>query len=809
MLFRFENLKVRRTWKIILLILSVLSICFFSTCGKSAQTTKPTELIDFLRIEPGIPDTISVDELFYTKKYRLRFDANPNIDIRYESRLNQLVLIPDSSFSGLTLVNFTQRGHAMTIPVIVNKKTGVIFRYRPENPNAKVFVMGNFNNWSRTETEMSDADGDGIFTRDVFLEDGVYEYQFVVDKKEIRDPMNPEKTDNGFGAFNSLLRVASPDKQNVPNLYFLPQTDSTKLLFALQTSIPDDSLKIVVLRDNSNYDSTPTLQDGVVTIDLAPIAKTNKIVTLRVVATYHNQPGNIITVWLKNGKLLEDSDAFLWQDATIYSLMIDRFADGDTLNNRPIKHPLLDPRANFQGGDFSGIIQKIEAGYFDSLGINTIWISPVNKTTNLAYQEFPEPRRYFSGYHGYWPISPDETEPRFGTIQQFQKLVDTAHRHHIKVLLDFVSNHIHIEHPWWTEHRDWFSPLYLPDGSKNLRRWDEYRLTTWFDTYIPTIDYAGSPSAINAMTDNAVWWLKTAQIDGFRHDATKHVSEVFWKRLTRKIKDRINPEKEAPVYQIGETYGGLGLIKSYVNNGMLDAQFNFEQYFTLRRIITDPNGDFRDLASSIQKVFEVFGYNHVMGNIVDNLDQVRIMAFLDDDLTMSDNGTERAWQEPPVVVDHAAAFFKEQMLMTYMLTVPGIPVILYGDEFGMTGANDPDNRRMMRFGNQLTRFEKQQLKAISKLIKIRNSHPALRRGDYLPLFSAKDVLVYSRGDAKERFIVALNKSGKPQRIDLSLPEWISGNGLKSAINDRSLTIKDHKVSLTVPPYSGDIFLIND
>ncbi|MDD5766564.1 MAG: alpha-amylase family glycosyl hydrolase, partial [Candidatus Marinimicrobia bacterium] len=720
---------------------------------------------------------------------------------------NRLILIPDSSFSGLTLVNFRQRGQEMTIPVIVNKKTGVTFRYRPENRNAKVYVMGNFNNWSRSQTEMFDADGDGTFTRDVFLEDGVYEYQFVVDKKEIRDPVNPEKTDNGFGAFNSLLRVASPDKQNVPNLYFLQQTDSTKLSFALQSSVPGDSLKIFVLQDNSIYGSEPVLQNNIVNIDLTPIKKMTKIVTLRIVATYHNQPGNIITVWLKNGKPLSDSDAFLWQDATIYSLMIDRFADGDTSNNRPVKHPLLDPRANFQGGDFTGIIQKIESGYFDSLGINTIWISPVNKTTNLAYQEWPEPHRYFSGYHGYWPISPDETEPRFGTIQQFQKLVNTAHKHDIKVLLDFVSNHIHIEHPWWTEHRDWFSSLYLPDGSKNLRRWDEYRLTTWFDTYIPTIDYDGSPSAVSTMTDNAVWWLETAQIDGFRHDATKHVSEVFWKRLTRQIKERINPEKVTPVYQIGESYGGLGLIKSYVNNGMLDAQFNFEQYFTLRRIVTDPNGDFRDLAASIQKVFEVFGYNHVMGNIVDNLDQVRIMAFLDEDLTMSDNGTERAWQEPPVTVDHAAAFFKEQMLMTYLLTVPGIPVILYGDEFGMTGANDPDNRRMMRFDDQLTRFEKQQLKIISKLVNIRNSHTALRRGDYFPLFSSKDILVYSRGDAKERFIVTLNKSGIPQKIDLQLPSWIDANNLKSTINGRSLMINDHKVSLNLSAYSGDILRI--
>jgi len=217
---------------------------------------------------------------------------------------------------------------------------------------------------------------------------------------------------------------------------------------------------------------------------------------LRIVTNYKNRPGNILTVWLKNGKPEADNKNFQWQDAIIYSLMIDRFANGDKENDKPIIHPELNWRANFQGGDFAGIIDKIESGYFNNIGINTLWISPVNKTSEKAWQEWPEPHRFYSGYHGYWPTSPNETEPRFGTLDEFKKLVETAHRHDLKVLLDFVSNHVHIEHPYFQEHRDWFGDYNLPDGTQNIRRWDEYRLTTWFDTFLAPFDYENSAEAV-------------------------------------------------------------------------------------------------------------------------------------------------------------------------------------------------------------------------------------------------------------------------------------------------------------------------
>ena len=210
------------------------------------------------------------------------------------------------------------------------------------------------------------------------------------------------------------------------------------------------------------------------------------------------------TVFLLNGSPLKSTDKiFNWHDAIIYSLMIDRFYDGDKSNSIPIIHDSLSMKANYNGGDFAGIIKKLEAGYFDSLGVNVLWISPVYDNPNKAFRESPKPHRWTTGYHGYWPVNSFGTDEHFGTMEQLREIVQTAHKHNIKILLDFVSHHVHKENPLFKQHKDWFGSLYLPDGSLNIRQWDSHRLTTWFEPYLPSFDFLHSDDAINFITNNA------------------------------------------------------------------------------------------------------------------------------------------------------------------------------------------------------------------------------------------------------------------------------------------------------------------
>lgn len=123
-------------------------------------------------------------------------------------------------------------------------------------------------------------------------------------------------------------------------------------------------------------------------------------------------------------------------------------------------------------------------------------------------------------------------DARFGTADEFKELVKEAHARNMNVLLDFVSNHIHENHPYYKTHPDCATNLYLPDGTLNTEKWDEHRLTTWFDVFLPTLNLE-KPEIVDMLTDSAVFWIKEYNLDGFRHDATKHVPELFWRTLTK------------------------------------------------------------------------------------------------------------------------------------------------------------------------------------------------------------------------------------------------------------------------------------
>jgi glycosidase len=782
----------------------IIIIFFLHNCSIDQSSFKIPELIAFRTMEAGQADSIRLEDLFYKDQYDVEFFDNEFIDARLDTAIKYLVLKPSLDFRGLTFVKFKSDGDDKVLPVIVKRKAQVEFAYRPDKKPEKMFVMGNFNNWSRNSDQMLDEDGDGIFTKILSLDDGVYEYQFVIDKKEIFDPKNPEKVDNGFGYYNSVKRVKSADNANNPNVFFHKKKSGKWLELAIDVE-NNDYLKFYVLLDNNIYsEKFYELVNNKIRVNLKPLEVLPGMHALRIVATQNEQPGNVLTVWIKDGSLESASKSFTWNDAIIYSVMPDRFFNGNVQNDQPVKRPELSDQANFKGGDLEGIQQKLKEGYFDSLGVNTLWIFPLNKTTNKAFKEWPEPHRYYTGYHGYWPVEPREVEPRFGTLQDFQNIVNEAHKRKFKVLLDFISNHTHIEHPYYKNNPQWYGKVDLPNGEKNIRRWDEYRLTTWFDTFLPSFDYLNSDAVTETVTDDALWWIENTNIDGFRHDATKHVPHQFWQTLTKKIKSKINPQRELPLYQIGETFGSDNLIKSYVNNGMLDAQFNFNQFFIARRVFSEKDGNFLDLGSSIEKSLQVYGYNNIMGNLMDSHDQVRMMALFDGDITLSDNAVERAFQMPKIEVDNNSSYDKEFIYFTYMLTVPGVPVIYYGDEFGMTGAGDPDNRRMMRFEDELKPIEKAQLKKIKKLIHFRKDHSAFRRGDYQTLLVTKDILAYTRGDIHNRFIVVINKNNQSQNVNLSLPLWMPFENAYSLLSMKEHQISAGNLNLQLGPYSSDI-----
>lgn len=766
------------------------------------------DIIEPINLNQDDTTTVLISDLFYSDNYKLNFKTNKNISFSFDENTLTLNIIPSKDFSGITLLEFTYYGNDYIIPVqrFISKKYS--FKYKASAGDKQINLFGQFNSWNRQNLPMTDIDGDGTYEIEIPLDPGRYEYKFYVDGKELIDPENPIKVPNGLGDFNSVRIIEEPESEKIFLHILGYEIKGENLFLKFYFEQNDKSFKltrenIIALFDNQKLsDKDLTIIGNEITLKLNSNLAGHHFVRLAVNKT--SKVTNIQTVQLIDGKFAGANNIKTHHDKIIYSLMIDRFSNGDKSNDNPIQHDSLFTPANYQGGDFQGIINKINEGYFNKLGINTIWMSPIVDNTNNAYREYPAPHRWYTGYHGYWPVSTTKVEEHFGDMNSARELMSTAHKNGIKILLDFVSNHVHEENPLWKDHRDWFGIIELPNGRRNLRLWDEYRLTTWFEPYMPSFDYVGSYDALEFMTDNAVWWLNVTGADGFRHDAVKHVPNEFWRMLTQKIKRNIEIPKKRKVYQIGETFGGIDLIASYVNNGQLNAQFNFNLYDVAIPTFLNQDASFKLLDYQMKKCFQVFGYNNLMGNLMDSHDKIRYMAYADGDLEINDSrADEIGWTNPPKV-DNPESYEKLKLYMAYLLSIPGIPIIYYGDEIGMTGASDPDNRRMMRFDSELNPYEKQTLEDVSKIIHIRQNHSALRYGDFLTLKADENFYSFIRSDMNERVLVVLNKSQNEQHFGIELPEIYRTSKLINLFTGEDISLTKNKLEIKI---KGTSFLI--
>lgn len=790
-------------------LLTVITLLILVSCS-SQNHFVIRDIIKPVNIVAGVPETFVISDLFYADNYDIDFGINQNLDIKYDKENLILTIKSHDGFQGITLLGFTHNGDKYVLPVKSKVIQKVRFAYTPEKDYEKVSLFGSFNDWNRHNLPMKDSDGDGTYETTVLLEPGIYQYKFFGDGEEIIDPANPDRTPNGFGSFNSVIEI---DEQDTTESYLHilgMNEDAAKISYEFYYERSDYTREVtyadlIPLLNNKRIESgNIEIDDHKITVafNKADVAGKN---TFRLAVSDHGKATNMQTVFMFDGMPADNETAFMWYDAVIYSLMIDRFNDGDESLNNPVKHDSLLAKANYMGGDLQGVIDKLNEGYFDNLGINTIWISPVYDNPNQAYREYPEPHRYYSGYHGYWPIHHQKVEEKFGTMDKLKELINIAHQHDIKILLDFVSNHVHEQHPFFKEHRSWFGELDLPDGRKNLRMWDEFRLTTWFEPYLPSFDYEGSDSALTAMTDNAIWWLTQTGADGYRHDAVKHVPNKFWRSLTERINEEIEVPQNKEVYQIGETFGSYDLISSYVNNGQLDAQFNFNLYDVAQVPFVSPNESFENLNKELRKTFDVYGELHLMGNIMDSHDKNRYMAYADGDLELSQwSAIEEGWNNPPKV-DDPESYEEAELYYAYMNTIPGLPVIYYGSEFGMTGASDPDNRRMMRFGGELSEYEKEMLEDVSGIINLRKEHPALRYGDFMTLQADENIFAYVRSDMNERLLIVLNKSDDEQTVEYELPAIYELTKAEDLTSGEETELSDGSLKLSVGGKSWRVF----
>lgn len=512
-------------------------------------------------------------------------------------------------------------------------------------------------------------------------------------------------------------------------------------------------------------------EDGTWTLDLSGIGEWKGRSYLRVFACSDTYLYNDLLLPLQDGQVITDAAQLNRHDQqaqVLYSLMIDRFYNGNTANDWKMNSPEVLDIVDYQGGDLAGITAKIEEGYFDRLGVNTLWISPITQNPWDAWGCYPfkngnkyDPSKTytkFSGYHGYWPIYATALDQRFGTSDELHTLLSVAHAHGINVVLDYVANHMHINSPTLQEHPDWHTDSILPDGRRNFELWDEARLTTWFDKHIPTLDLE-RPEVCEAMTDSALYWLANYELDGFRHDACKHIPEGYWRMLGQKIAHRW-PGR--PIWMIGETYGSPELIGSYVKSGMLNAQFDFNVYFTTREALMGLTGMDAIITNELTSL-ATYGAHHTMGNISGNHDQIRFASIAGGAIDIHSQGKEEGWTREVGIGDADKAYKRALLLEVINMTLPGVPCIYQGDEYGEVGGNDPDNRHMMRF-ETLNLDERNMRDQVASLIAMRRASMPLLYGDFIPLIDRPDEIVYQRVYLGEKVTVIINRNDLSYQI---------------------------------------------
>ena len=405
----------------------------------------------------------------------------------------------------------------------------------------------------------------------------------------------------------------------------------------------------------------------------------------------------------------------------------------------------------------------------------------------------------FAGYHGYWPVSSSKVDNRFGTNQLLKELVKNAHAKDMNILLDYVAHHVHELHPLYKQHPEYFTSLYLPDGTLNTERWNDYRLTTWFDTFMPTLNMF-NPTVVEMMSDSAMYWVKEFDLDGFRHDACKHLKEDFWRALTYKIKEN---NKGKNLYQIGETYGSPELISSYLNTGMLDGQFDFNVFEDANTTFAGVGApDLQRVNNVLQNSFRTYGSHNLMGYISGNHDKPRFMALASGDLKFGEDSKAAGWQREIAITD-SAAYDKMALMQTFILTIPGVPVIFYGDEIGLTGANDPDCRRMMKFDGWNPR-EKKLFETVAKLGNLRKNNPVLIYGDFINLQSTADTWVYARKYFDKEAIILINNTNKPKDFEVQIPPLLK-KALKATFGNK-FSLEKGKLKVTLPAYGSEVLI---
>lgn len=500
--------------------------------------------------------------------------------------------------------------------------------------------------------------------------------------------------------------------------------------------------------------------------------------------------------------------------AVMYQIMVDRFCNGDTTNDvvdneyayigrgvEAVKdwseNPATDGTRQFYGGDLQGVMDKME--YLRKLGVeviyfNPIFVSPSNHKYDIQDYDYVDPHFGKIVKDGGTPIGQQEStnanadkyKIRTGSLENleasnelFIKLVEKAHENNIKIIIDGVFNHCGSFNKWMDKeelYRD--NANYAPGAyeSKDSPYHSYFKFTDendnnsyegwWgFDT-LPKLNYEGSEKLCKYILDIGKKWVSPPyNVDGWRLDVAadlSHSSEFnhkFWKKF-RKVVKEANPN----AIILAEHYGDA---HSWLLGDEWDTIMNYDAFMDpVTWFLTGVDKHSDNAKPEVRGDADAF--NNVMLYQMSRMQSESLLVAMNE---LSNHDHSRFLTRTNRMVGRIAtsgseaagintdeAIFKQGVVM--QMTLPGAPTIYYGDEAGVCGWTDPDNRRTYPWGRENLEL----IEFYREAICIHKQNQVLKTGSYLPLLWEKDLLCYGRFDEEDAILTVVNTSDEPKTI---------------------------------------------
>lgn len=483
-------------------------------------------------------------------------------------------------------------------------------------------------------------------------------------------------------------------------------------------------------------------------------------------------------------------DDWSWEDGVLYFAFLDRVHNGEAGNDGSEGATAVG--GAYEGGDLQGLLELIP--YLDDLGVDILWLSNLQDNAEGAWDG--QCGLTFSGYHAYWPDAARSIEEHFGDEADLEAVVEAAHARGMRVIMDWVANHVHQDHPYAVEHPEWFNDFEhcesVVDGQLGFDRIPE---RCWFAPYLPDIDYA-QPEALVTMVDDAMWWAKTYELDGFRVDAVKHMSHAVVYNLAGAVDAQLEHTDaggDEHFWTLGETFDSYDRINAYIGERGLSGQFDFPLYYSIRDAFIYGNGTLPDVLASYDTSRAAYG-DALMSNFLGNHDVLRFITDAETGYLGACDGAQIRVAPPS---SNPWAYQRLALAFTFLFTVPGTPLVYYGDELGLSGNPDPDNRQPLwwRTGDlsgvssvaelsaRVDPLASDMLWHVRALAHARSEHVALRRGERIEWWAEPDLVAYALGAEGDHALVILNRGGS----DRQLTNGLSFAGLPGGVYEDVLT----------------------